>query len=237
MTGLSVSGFSAGYGRLRIIRSMDLEVGGGAGITAILGANGAGKTTLCRALTGVLESVSGSASFLGQELVGRTPAKIVDLGIRLVPEGRMIFSGLSVEENLLLGGTRCGSRQEQRRRLTAILEEFPVLGHRRRAPASVLSGGEQQLLAIGRALMTRPKMLILDEPSHGLSPIALAGIAERLKQLRADGCSILLIEQSLRFVESLADRVIVMANGQIVEDGGGELLSDGRVAELYLGVD
>jgi branched-chain amino acid transport system ATP-binding protein len=213
------------------------------GIVSLLGANGAGKSTLLRAVSGTLPLhkgavTAGSIRFDGRILDGRASAQAVAVGVVQAPEGRRVFSGLSVEDNLragLLGIPRVG-RQQAREAMEQAFALFPVLAERRRQAAGLLSGGEQQMLAMGRALMARPRLLLLDEPSLGLAPQIVARIAEIIRQIHADGTGVLLVEQNAALALELADRAYVLDVGRIELEGpAGELAASDRIRRLYLG--
>ncbi len=210
-------------------------------IVALVGSNGAGKTTLLRLFSGLREGflkiTRGAVRFRGEALEGLDPAEIVSRGVAHVPEGRHLFPGLSVRENLRLGGYRLGSRSQLAEALERVLEMLPFLRGRTRQLAGTLSGGEQQLLAIGRALMVRPALLMLDEPSVGLAPRMVATVFELVARIRATGVGVLLVEQNVRQALALADRGYVLENGRIVLQGsGGELIEHPRVKRAYLGL-
>ena len=210
-------------------------------IVALVGSNGAGKTTLLRLFSGLREGflkiTRGAVRFRGEALDGLDPAEIVSRGVAHVPEGRHLFPGLSVRENLRLGGYRLGSRGQLAEALERVLEMLPFLRGRTRQLAGTLSGGEQQLLAIGRALMVRPALLMLDEPSVGLAPRMVATVFDLVARIRATGVGVLLVEQNVRQALALADRGYVLENGRIVLQGsGGELIEHPRVKRAYLGL-
>jgi branched-chain amino acid transport system ATP-binding protein len=210
-------------------------------IVALVGSNGAGKTTLLRLFSGLREGflkiTRGAVRFRGEALEGLDPAEIVSRGVAHVPEGRHLFPGLSVRDNLQLGGYRLGSRSQRGEALERVLEMLPFLRGRTRQLAGTLSGGEQQLLAIGRALMVRPALLMLDEPSVGLAPRMVATVFELVARIRATGVGVLLVEQNVRRALALADRGYVLENGRIVLQGsGGELIEHPRVKRAYLGL-
>jgi branched-chain amino acid transport system ATP-binding protein len=210
-------------------------------IVALVGSNGAGKTTLLRLFSGLREGflkiTRGAVRFRGKALDGLDPAEIVSRGVAHVPEGRHLFPGLSVRDNLRLGGYRLGSRGPRAEALERVLEMLPFLRGRTRQRAGTLSGGEQQLLAIGRALMVRPALLMLDEPSVGLAPRMVATVFDLVARIRATGVGVLLVEQNVRQALALADRGYVLENGRIVLQGsGGELIEHPRVKRAYLGL-
>jgi branched-chain amino acid transport system ATP-binding protein len=229
---LEVRALSSHYGRIRALHGIDLVVRENERV-ALVGANGAGKTTLLRTISGVQAATAGSVRFAGQDITRAPPDRRVRLGIGQVPEGRQMFGPLSVEDNLLLGGyTR--SRSERADDLAQTYERFPVLGERRRQPAGTLSGGEQQMLAIGRALMARPRLLLLDEPSMGLAPRIVEQIFAVIRELRG---TILLVEQNAHAALAVADRGYVVESGRIVLEGPSRaLLDDEKVQAAYLGL-
>lgn len=235
---LDVREVSASYGAVAALAGISLHVGSGE-IVALLGANGAGKTTTLRTLTGLHPTAAGE-TFLAGERITRMPAhRIVARGFGHVPEGRRVFTGLEVERNLTVGGFLSrkdpAAIEERRRR---VYDLFPRLLERRTQLAGTLSGGEQQMLAIGRALMSQPRLLALDEPSLGLSPLLTQGIFEIIRQIRDQGTAVLLVEQNARKALRLADRAYVLETGKIALEGpAGELARDPRVQAAYLGGD
>jgi branched-chain amino acid transport system ATP-binding protein len=232
MTLLSVSGLSVHYGGIRAVRSVALEVEPGEAV-AILGPNGAGKTTLLRSLAGLERPAEGTVELVGRDVTGAGAERLVRAGIALVPEGRGVFADLSVRDNLLLGAYHRRSRTEG---LDDVLSLFPILRDRARQRAGTLSGGEQQMLAIGRALMARPKLLLLDEPSLGLAPLAIRQVVDRLLDLRARGTTILLVEQNIRAALRVATRGYLLRRGEVVLAGtSDELRQAPGVAAAYLG--
>lgn len=230
----------AEYRDIPVIWEVSLRVGQGE-IVALLGGNGAGKTTLLRVLSGLREGflrvTRGAVRFRGEALADLDPAAIVGRGIAHVPEGRHLFPGLTVRDNLRLGGYLLRSRREARELLERVLELLPLLAERGRQLAGTLSGGEQQLLAIGRALMQRPSLLLLDEPSVGLAPRMVAVVFDLVARIRAGGVSVLLVEQNVRQALALADRGYVLENGRVVLDGRGvELVEHPKMKRAYLGL-
>jgi len=222
------------YGRIEVLRGVSLEVSEGT-VAALIGANGAGKSTTLMALSGVLPPVSGRIVLDGIDLTGRRPEEFVQHGIVQVPEGRRVFRGLTVLENLQMGGF-LRRRENLRDDIERVFALFPILADRRQQRAGTLSGGEQQMLAIGRALMARPRILLLDEPSLGLAPRMVARIFEAIDAIRSDGRGILLVEQNARLALQFADRAYVMENGTIVLEGRGkDLLDNDRVRAAYFG--
>jgi branched-chain amino acid transport system ATP-binding protein len=234
---LEVERLSSGYSNLRVLHDVSLSVAERE-IVVILGANGAGKSTLLRTLSGLIAATSGSARFEGRELLGQESYRLARQGICHVPEGRGIFAEQSVHDNLELGAF--GWARGRRSRIAAEIERvyslFPILAERRHQRAGTLSGGQQQMVAIGRALMARPKLVLLDEPSLGLAPLVVSAIFQTIRQLREAGLAILLVEQNARAALSLADRAYVLSTGRIVTSGSAaELAADRRVQHSYLG--
>ena len=232
---LRIDGLSGGYGRIAVLREVTLEVARGS-VVALVGANGAGKTTLLRAISGVHPVSKGTIALEGRELNGVSAANRVRLGIAQVPEGRLVFGPLSVEDNLLLGGfTR--TREIADRVREDVFNLFPILRERRSAAAGSLSGGEQQMLAIGRALMSAPKLLLLDEPSLGLAPLVVSLIFDVIRKLNRSGMTVLIVEQNAMLALEIADDAYVLETGHISARGtGAELLQDEAVRSAYLGV-
>ncbi len=232
---LEVENIEAGYGPIRALDRVSLEVAAGE-LVAIIGANGAGKTTLLMAISGVVPTRGGEVRFEGRSVTGLEPHEIVRLGIGHAPEGRRIFPRLTVRENLELGGFTRSDRAEMRRDIDEICGLFPVLGQRMGQMGGTLSGGEQQMLALGRALVGRPRLLLLDEPSLGLAPLVVAKIFEVIASLSARGIAVVLVEQNARAALKLASRGYVLETGRITLTGSGtELAHDRRVRDAYLG--
>ena len=230
---LSLEGVRSRYGRIEVIHGVDLHVDEGE-IVALLGANGAGKTTLMRAISGVQPISAGKVELNGVDLSGLPAHKRVGMGIVQVPEGRQIFSPMTVEENLLIGAW--SRRDAWRSDLDRVWSLFPVLEEFRYRTAGMLSGGQQQMLAIGRAMMGRPRMLLLDEPSMGLSPLLIEQIFSIITVLRKEGVTVLVVEQNAQAALSIADRGYVLEAGAITLEGtGAALLHDERVRDAYLG--
>ena len=232
---LEVSSLRSAYGRIEVLKGVSLEVRAGE-VVALIGSNGAGKTTLLRALSGVQPVSAGRVVFAGEDVTRASPHRRVALGMAQVPEGRQVFGPLSVEDNLRLGAylRRDGGIAADRERVYGM---FPALADKRLLPAGGLSGGQQQMLAIGRALMARPKLLLLDEPSMGLAPLLVDQILEAVLGLKRDGVTILLVEQNAAAALAIADRGYVIETGAIAHAGpGAALLDDPRVREAYLGV-
>jgi branched-chain amino acid transport system ATP-binding protein len=228
------------YGRIRAIHGVSLSVSEGE-IVALVGANGAGKSTLLQAVAGLLTQWEGELLFEKKSLKGLKPPRIVQLGVSLVPEGRMLFPPMSVIDNLKLGAYQRYRRRDREAAdedLEAALEMFPVLKERARQPAGTLSGGEQQMLAIARALMARPRLLLLDEPSMGLAPLLVRQILETLADLKRRGITLLLVEQNALAALQIADRGYVLETGRVVLNGpAADLLADSEVKRAYLGKD
>ena len=232
---LAVEEVRSSYGRIEALHGVSLEVAAGE-IVTLVGANGAGKTTLLRAISGVQPISAGRIRFEACRLDGIAAHVRVALGIAQVPEGRQVFAPLSVEDNLRLGGwTRRGERLDAE--LAWVYELFPALASRRRVSAGTLSGGEQQMLAIGRALMAKPRLLLLDEPSMGLAPMLVEQILDVVRSLNQGGLTVLLVEQNARAALAIADRGYVVETGRIATSGSAAaLLADDRVRAAYLGV-
>jgi branched-chain amino acid transport system ATP-binding protein len=232
---LAIEGVSAFYGRAQALEDVSFEIAGGA--TSIIGRNGMGKTTLCNAIVGLPPAhVTGSIRFQGTELVGRPSYKIAKLGIGYVPQGRRLFPSLSVDEHLRMLNARGGG--PQRWTVERAYELFPRLQERKRNGGAQLSGGEQQMLAIARALLTNPTLLIMDEPSEGLAPAIIEHLVETFRKLEQEGLAILLIEQNLGVATSIAERQLVMVAGSIfAETTATELTQDPELQRRFLGVE
>ncbi|MBZ9772206.1 ABC transporter ATP-binding protein [Mesorhizobium sp. CO1-1-8] len=232
---LSVAGLSVSYGPIPALRDIAFELAEGETL-AVVGANGAGKSTLTLTIAGVLRPGAGTVAFQGRSLAGHVPETIARQGIALVPEGRHIFEGLTVEENLLLGLTVQAGKVSPVEAFESVFAMFPILKERRSGMATRLSGGEQQQLAIARALLSQPKLLILDEPSLGLAPVMVDKVYETLKDLKRQGVTLLLVEQNPDRIGQVADRVMVLANGIVQLSGpASEVLHDERLGAAYLG--
>jgi len=223
------------YGRIPALRGVDMKIEERQ-LSVLVGANGAGKTTLMRTISGVRPASGGDIRFEGASIRRLSAAKRVRLGIAQVPEGRQMFPALTVEDNLVMGGyTRTGA--EIRESIDRAFALFPVLAERRRTLAGALSGGQQQMLAIARALMSKPRLLLLDEPSMGLAPLLVAEIFRSVQKLQAEGVTIFLVEQNAHAALKIADRAYVMETGRTVLEGTGpELLANDRVRQAYLGI-
>jgi branched-chain amino acid transport system ATP-binding protein len=232
---LEVQSINASYGDIQVLSEVALQVNPGE-IVALIGPNGAGKTTLMRVIAGLHQPTSGSIK-LGDTLLNPLPAyRIVEEGLLLVPEGRRLFGELSVLDNLELGAYASHARKLRSKTLKHVFELFPLLAERQHQHADTLSGGQQQMLAIGRALMGLPKLLMLDEPSLGLAPLIVEDIFEIVKRMNSEGITILLVEQNARQALELAHRAYILEQGQIIGEGTGkELLQNNEVREAYLG--
>jgi branched-chain amino acid transport system ATP-binding protein len=232
---LHVSNLMAGYGRAHALRGVSLHVGAGQ-IVALLGANGAGKTTLLRAISGLAAIHAGTITLFGTDTTGYPAEKLVESGLVHVPQGRHLFRDMTVIENLEMGAYLIGGRKVAEERIGEVFNLFPVLRERAKRAASILSGGEQQMLAIGRALMSKPKCLLLDEPSLGLAPKTFALILDVASGINQAGTSILIAEQNAAKVLRLAHYAYVLENGKIAAEGESEtLLSSGQIQSSYLG--
>lgn len=232
---LKISDVVAGYRDLKALWGISLQVEDGE-LVALVGPNGAGKTTTLKVITGLLPITSGELNFNGHDLSKRSAHKIVELGICQVPEGGRVFTGLSVLENLELGAFIPEARKYKDQTLKWVFEIFPRLAERKTQQAGTLSGGERQMLAIGRALMSKPKLLLLDEPSFGLAPILVQQMFEMIAEINRQGVTILLVEQNVRAALELAQRAYVIENGRIVGEGKGDaLLSFESIRSAYLG--
>jgi len=233
---LEIEGLVAGYGGAPVLKEVDLSIAEGQ-IVAVLGANGAGKTTLLRTVSGLVRPTAGRITFDGADLRGVPVEQVVQRGLAHVPEGRGIVAELTVDENLRLGGLWRKDRADAKRALNEVYDLFPALGERRRLAGHQLSGGERQMLALGRALVARPRMLLLDEPSLGLAPRVTAQIMQLLRQLReASGLAVLLVEQNVRSALSVADMGTVMSLGRVVVSTHADALRDDvDLRHAYLG--
>ena len=233
---LEIQGLSAGYGGVQILRDVTLTVHAGE-IATLVGSNGAGKSTLLNTVCGIIRPLSGHVLLDGKDITGRASEAIVALGITQVPEGRRLFPHMTVRENLILGAYRRRDADGVRRDLAGIYALFPILEQRQRQPAGSMSGGEQQMCAIGRGLMAKPRLLILDELSMGLAPIMLDTLIEALHRVHAEGTTIFLVEQDVATAFDLATTGYVLENGRVVLAGPtAELRSDPHVKKAYLGL-
>jgi branched-chain amino acid transport system ATP-binding protein len=233
---LLVRNLTAGYGDVTVLRRVSFQVDV-PGVTAIVGSNGAGKTTLLRTIIGLLRAGEGEILFNGSPITGREPDEIVASGIVLVPEGRRLFAGMTVEDNLLMGSfSRTSSAAEIKADLSAVYELFPRLAERRRQDAVSMSGGEQQMCAIGRGIMARPKLMMIDELSLGLAPVAVDDLVEALRKLSRTGLALLVVEQDVAVAFDLSENAIVMDRGQITREAPSrDLAGDPAVRAAYLG--
>ena len=233
---LEISGLTAGYGGPAVLRDVSLDVRAGE-LVGLLGANNAGKSTLINCVSGLVAPRAGTIRFLGEDITRLKPDQIVARGIVQVPEGRQVFPAMSVLDNLLLGGTLPAARVDRGRRLEEVYALFPRMRERSGQTAGTLSGGEQQMLAIGRAMMAGPKLLMLDEPSLGLSPLFVQTIFRALRALNAEGLTMLLVEQNLTLTLSCATRGAVLERGQVAIAGDADALAaDPRTRQAYLGL-
>lgn len=234
---LRIRNLEAGYGKLRVLKNISMHVNGGE-IVAIIGANGAGKTTLLATIAGLIRAGSGEIRFLGEDISRLAAAKIPGRGCVMVPEGRQVFASMTVADNLILGGHAL-SRQDKKdlnRLLDHQYELFPILRERRAQLAGTLSGGEQQMLAMGRALMSRPSLVMMDEPSTGLAPLIVRDIFQVIVRLRAEGNTVLLVEQNAKAALAIADRGYVLETGKVIIQGpADDLLANQDVQRAYLG--
>lgn len=235
MSMLQVENLSIHYGMIEAVHDVSFEVAEGE-VVSLIGANGAGKTSILRTISGLVRPSQGRILFQGQEIQKQAAQNIVASGLSQVPEGRHVFPGLTVMENLEMGAFLKKNREENARNLKKIFERFPRLEERKGQDAATLSGGEQQMLAMGRALMSTPKLLLLDEPSMGLAPIFINEIFEIIKDIQAQGTTVLLIEQNANKALAISNRGYVLENGKIVLSGTGqELLTSEEVRKAYLG--
>ncbi|MCB4950076.1 ABC transporter ATP-binding protein [Streptococcus mutans] len=235
MAMLKVENLSVHYGVIQAVKDVSFDVNEGE-VVSLIGANGAGKTSILRTISGLVRPSSGEINFLGNDIQKAATRKIVASGLSQVPEGRHVFPGLTVLENLEMGAFLSNNREENLARLKRVFERFPRLEERKNQDAATLSGGEQQMLAMGRALMSQPKLLLLDEPSMGLAPIFIQEIFDIIQDIQKQGTTVLLIEQNAKKALSIADRGYVLETGKIVLSGKGkELLASDEVQKAYLG--
>jgi branched-chain amino acid transport system ATP-binding protein len=233
---LQVEHIHAGYGESEVLRGISLSVNPGEAVV-ILGPNGHGKTTLLRTISGLIRARSGAVSFDGQPLTGRAPEVIVGHGLIHIPQGDLLFQEMTVLENLLMGAYQSSAWRRRRERLQQVFALFPRLEERQKQLARTLSGGERRMLALGRGLMSDAKLLMVDEPSLGLAPVIIEQLYRQMAEIKAGGIPILLVEESAKHVEGLADRLYLLENGQIIREGQAhELLADEALVEAYLGV-
>lgn len=233
---LSIRGLRAGYGDSEVLRGVDLSLQPGS-IVALVGSNGAGKTTLLKTVSGLIRARAGDVTLFGQEIRNRPPHEVVLAGFVQSPEGKQLFTGMTIEENLLVGAHGPAARAIRTQTLAEVYDLFPILAERRKKLASTLSGGQQQMLAVGRALMACPKVLALDEPSLGLAPIMVDRLFESILKIRERNLSILIIEQNVFQVLQMADHGYVLENGVVsMEGSGASLLANDHLRETYLGL-
>ncbi len=236
MLALEVRNLTVGYGDVSVLRGLDLTVEAGQ-MVALIGANGAGKTTLLRTISGMLRPSGGSITLKGVPLQGLKPHEVVHAGFSQSPEGKQLFGGMSIRENLLVGAHNPRARALREQTLREVFALFPILEERQRLAASTLSGGQQQMVAVGRALMAKPAVLALDEPSLGLAPIMVDRLFESIKKIRDLGVTVLVIEQNVFKVLQMADYGYVLENGSIsLKGGGAELLANEHLRSTYLGM-
>jgi branched-chain amino acid transport system ATP-binding protein len=234
-TALVLRSLETYYGKIHALKGVSLEVPRGK-IVTLLGSNGAGKTTTLKTISGLIQASSGKIEFYGKDISREKAHNIVSLGLIHVPEGRRIFKDLTVKENLELGGFTLKDEAQRRKGIEHVFEVFPRLKDRQRQSGGTLSGGEQQMLAIGRAMMTEPKLLLLDEPSMGLAPLIVQDIMRIIKQLNEEGTTILLVEQNAKIALKLADYGYVLETGELVMEGdSAKLRQDERIVKAYLG--
>ena len=232
---LEVKNLSVHYGMIQAVRNVDFTVNEGE-IVSLIGANGAGKSTILKTLSGLIHPSEGEIVYLGENIASTSAKKSVEKGLVQVPEGRHVFPGLTVKENLELGAFLRKDKEEIQKDMEAVFERFPILKERKDQDAQTLSGGEQQMLAMGRALMSRPKLLLLDEPSMGLAPIFIREIFKIIQEIQKTGTTVLLIEQNAKMALSISNRAYVLETGSVVLSGTGqELLESDEIQKAYLG--
>ena len=232
---LEVKNLSVHYGMIQAVRNVNFKVNEGE-IVSLIGANGAGKSTIVKTLSGLIHPSEGEIIYLGENIASTSAKKIVEKGLVQVPEGRHVFPGLTVKENLELGAFLRKDKEEIQKDMESVFERFPILKERKDQDAQTLSGGEQQMLAMGRALMSRPKLLLLDEPSMGLAPIFIREIFKIIQEIQKTGTTVLLIEQNAKMALSISNRAYVLETGSVVLSGTGqELLESDEIQKAYLG--
>lgn len=235
MAMLEIKDLHVHYGVIEALKGISLEVNEGE-IVALIGANGAGKTTMMQSISGIVKKSGGEINFLNESIMKANPKHIVEMGLTQVPEGRRIFTGMSVYENLMMGAFLRKDKDGIKHDYAKVCEQFPILKERMNQDASTLSGGEQQMLAIGRALMAKPKLLLLDEPSMGLAPILVKEIFNIIEEINKSGTTVLLVEQNAKMALSIAHRAYVLETGKVVMSGTGEELAKSPdVQKAYLG--
>ena len=233
---LEIRNLSAGYGSFQALFDVSLQVDAGEAV-AVIGPNGAGKTTLLRAISRLIDARAGDLLMDGRRYNDIPPHEVVSLGIAQVPEGRRLYPRLTVEDNLKMGGYTAAARRHHRERLDFVYSLFPRMKERRLQLAGTMSGGEQQMCAIGRALMSKPRLLLLDEPSAGLAPVVVQSIFDLMKRIRAEGYTVLIVEQNIQQVLRVVDRAYLLETGRIRMSGtSGELLASDEIRKAYLGV-
>ena len=233
---LTLSGVSAGYGSVPAISDVSIAIGEGEAV-GLLGANGAGKSTTLRAISGLVRPTAGTITFLGTNIASLPAYKVTELGIAHVPEGRQVFPELTVKENLEIGAYIPSAKASRARTLELVFTIFPVLAERRKQLAGTMSGGEQQMLAVGRGLMLQPRLLMLDEPSLGLAPVVTDATFEKIQEIHAMGTAILLVEQNVSRALSLVQRAYVLESGKVIMQGtSAELVNNKQVQAAYLGI-
>ena len=232
---LEVKNLSVHYGMIQAVRNVDFQVNEGE-IVSLIGANGAGKSTILKTLSGLIQPSEGEIVYLGENIASTSAKKIVEKGLVQVPEGRHVFPGLTVKENLELGAFLRKDKEAIQKDMEDVFERFPILKERKDQDAQTLSGGEQQMLAMGRALMSHPKLLLLDEPSMGLAPIFIREIFKIIQEIQKTGTTVLLIEQNAKMALSISNRAYVLETGSVVLSGTGqELLESDEIQKAYLG--
>ena len=233
---LELRGVNAGYGSFQALFDIDLDVAGGEAV-AVIGPNGAGKTTLMRVISGLIPARSGSLMMEGRALTKVRPHQIVGLGIAHVPENRRLFPRMTVEDNLRMGGFIKSARAQNKERLDFVYELFPRLRERRKQLAGTMSGGEQQMCAIGRALMSGPKLLLMDEPSAGLAPVIVQQVFELVRRIRQEGYTVLIVEQNVQQVLKVVDRAYLLEAGSLIDSGAAaDLIDSDTIRKAYIGV-
>jgi branched-chain amino acid transport system ATP-binding protein len=233
---IELNGVSASYGRVPAIREVTIKVGEGEAV-GLLGANGAGKSTTLRAISGLVKLTAGSVTFLGQDLAALAPHRITELGIAHVPEGRQVFPEMTVNENLEIGSYAPRARAERARSLELVYGIFPRLAERRKQLAGTMSGGEQQMLAVGRGMMLKPRLLMLDEPSLGLAPVMTDATFQKIQEIHSMGTAVLLVEQNVNRALTLVQRAYVLESGRVIMHGtSAELANNKQVQAAYLGI-
>ena len=233
---LALSGVSAGYGSVPAVADVSIAVGEGEAV-GLLGANGAGKSTTLRAISGLVRLTSGTITFSGMNIASLPPYKITELGIAHVPEGRQVFPQLTVKENLEIGAYIPSAKAERSRTLDLVFNIFPVLAERRKQLAGTMSGGEQQMLAVGRGLMLKPRLLMLDEPSLGLAPVVTDATFQKIQEIHSMGTAVLLVEQNVSRALALVQRAYVLESGKVIMHGtSAELANNDQVQAAYLGI-